>query len=271
MGGVIPFDFESHAMRSVVIEGRPWFVAADVCRILEIKNHRDAVAHLDDDERDGVGFTDAIGRDQVTTVVSESGLYGLSARSNKPVAKRFWKWVRSELLPALIRDGYYVMPGVQVAPDDAELAAKRAYFEGLPERHKARARANAAAVRRVEDLIAAGSGVGAAIAEVAEEVGLSWRTLYTWRRLVWPVAEADWPLALAPRWSGPRGMISECHPEALRLFLDLRASGARYSDSYRRMQDEAQAQGWAPVPPIHTLRRAAKALLPRPSQKKAVA
>jgi len=144
----------------------------------------------------------------------------------------------------------------RLVSDHAEMAAKRAYFDALPERHKARARANAAAVRRVEDLIASGCRVNAAIAEVAEAVGLGERTLHSYRRIVWPVPEADWPLALAPRWSGRPGMVTDCHPEVLRLFLGLRASGARVSDCYRRVVDEAQANGWAPVPPQYTLRRA---------------
>ena len=258
---IIPLDFESHAVRSVMIDGKPWWVAADACRVLDIKNYRHAVSQLDDDEK-GVVKADTLGGAQEMIVISEGGLLWITSRSNKPVAKRFWKWVRTEVLPALIRDGYYAMPGVIGAADQAEMAAKRAYFDALPERHKERARANAAAVRQVEDLIASGYRVSAAIAEVAEAVGLGERTLYSYRRIVWPVPEADWPLALAPRWSGPRGMVTDCHPEVLRLFLSLRASGARVSDCYRRVVEEAQAHGWAPVPPEYTLRRAGFRLAP---------
>jgi len=110
MSDIIPFDFESHAVRSVLIDGTPWFVAADVCRVLEIVNVSQAVRRLDDDEK-GVCKVYTLGGEQDLKVVAESGLYGLIGTSNKPSAKRFWKWVRAVVLPALIRDGYYAMPG----------------------------------------------------------------------------------------------------------------------------------------------------------------
>ncbi len=109
MAGIIPFDFETNAVRVVMRDEVPWFVAADLCRVLEIGNPRDAVSRLDDDERDGVGITDAIGRNQITNVVSESGLYALIFSSRKPAAKRFRKWVTNEVLPAIRRTGQYAM------------------------------------------------------------------------------------------------------------------------------------------------------------------
>ena len=87
--------------------GEPWFVLSEVCRKLGIANARDAASRLDDDEKDGVGIADAIGRDQKTTIINESGLYSLILRSNKPDAKRFKKWVTSEVLPAIRKTGSY--------------------------------------------------------------------------------------------------------------------------------------------------------------------
>ncbi len=107
MKDLVKFEFKSHEVRTVVIEGEPWFVAKDVCEILEIANARDAVAALDSDEKDGVGITDAIGREQKTTVVSESGLYALIFKSRKPQAKAFRKWVTSEVLPQIRKTGKY--------------------------------------------------------------------------------------------------------------------------------------------------------------------
>jgi prophage antirepressor-like protein len=60
-----------------------------VCRVLEIENPRNVSSRLDDDERDAVQIVDAMGRPQLTTVVSEPGLYKLIGRSNKPAARRF--------------------------------------------------------------------------------------------------------------------------------------------------------------------------------------
>lgn len=93
-----------------MINNNPWFVAKDVCQILGIANHKDAVSRLDDDERDGVGITDPIGRQQTVTAVSESGLYALIFQSRKPEARKFRKWVTSEVLPSIRKTGMYAVP-----------------------------------------------------------------------------------------------------------------------------------------------------------------
>lgn len=262
--GIIPFDFESHAVRSVLIDGKPWFVAADVCRVLELKNHRDAVAQLDEDERDGVGFTDAIGRQQTMIVISVSGVIWLSSRSNKPVAKRFWKWVRAEVLPALVRDGYYAMPGA-AAPDLEELAEKRAYLESLPEDQRARSRAKYEALCKIADASEAGEKVSHAVRAAAAESGYSEKTLWNCRAATYMVPRCDWEAALAPKWRRQKGgMMVECHPEALRFFEGLAATGQRITDCYRRTTEVAAERGWEPVPGIHVLRRHAARVLSNP-------
>ncbi|MDA2805723.1 BRO-N domain-containing protein [Nocardiopsis suaedae] len=102
---------EFGAIRHVLIDGAPWFVLADVCRALEIGNTSDAARSLDEDEKQQVnGNVDTIdvapgGRHP--WVVNESGLYSLILRSRKPEAKRFKKWVTSEVLPAIRRTGAY--------------------------------------------------------------------------------------------------------------------------------------------------------------------
>lgn len=105
----LSFDFEGHDVRVVGTPDEPWWIAADVCEVLEIANSRDAVSRLDDDERDDVGITDAIGRVQETTVINESGLYSLIFTSRKEAAKRFKKWVTSEVLPSIRKTGSYTM------------------------------------------------------------------------------------------------------------------------------------------------------------------
>ncbi|OYX07671.1 MAG: hypothetical protein B7Z15_15660 [Rhizobiales bacterium 32-66-8] len=109
MNALTPFQFEGAEVRLIDRNGEPWFVLADVCRVLEIANHNDASGRLDDDEKDGVGITDPIGRVQQNTIINESGLYSLVLTSRKPAAKRFKKWVTAEVLPSLRRTGVYVM------------------------------------------------------------------------------------------------------------------------------------------------------------------
>lgn len=120
---IIPFDFEENAVRVILRDGEPWFVAADVCRVLEIENSRDAVSRLDEDERDmvnlnTVGSSDGIRGNPNATIISESGLYALIFTSRKEAAKRFRKWVTAEVLPALRRAGRYEMPQAQ-QPEDS--------------------------------------------------------------------------------------------------------------------------------------------------------
>ena len=95
-------------------DGSPWFVAADVCRILGVTNPTMAVQPLDEDERSTLSSTEG-GPDRI--IVSEGGLYTIILRSRdatKPgtVAHRFRKWVTGEVLPTLRRTGRYDMPVV---------------------------------------------------------------------------------------------------------------------------------------------------------------
>lgn len=92
-------------MRTVVILGVVWFIAADVCRVLGISHPTDSIAGLDEDEK-CLTTTEAFsGGGYGHNLISESGLYALILRSRKPAAVRFRKWVTAEVLPALRRDG----------------------------------------------------------------------------------------------------------------------------------------------------------------------
>lgn len=98
-------------VRVVQVDGEPWFVAADVCRALEISNSRDAVARLDDDEK-GVGSTDTLGGKQGMQIINEPGLYTLVLGSRKPEAKAFKRWVTHEVLPSIRKHGAYLTDNV---------------------------------------------------------------------------------------------------------------------------------------------------------------
>lgn len=100
-------------VRTILRNGEPWFVAADVCRVLEIKNPTQALERLDDDER----AMQNIGRQGETNVINEPGLYTLIIRSNKPQAREFRRWVTHDVLPAIRRTGAYMTPAVQQQVD----------------------------------------------------------------------------------------------------------------------------------------------------------
>lgn len=104
---VFTFSQKKVPIRVQLIHGEPWFVAKDICQVLGIANHKDAVSRLDDDERQGVGITDPLGIRQIANAVSESGLYSLIFQSRKPEARKFRKWVTSEVLPSIRKKGYY--------------------------------------------------------------------------------------------------------------------------------------------------------------------
>lgn len=104
------FAYEGNEVRTVRKGGEPWWVLKDVCGILEIGNNRMVSDRLDEDDKDEVSITDAIGRQQNTTIISESGLYNVILLSRKPEAKRFKRWVTQEVLPAIRKHGAYVTP-----------------------------------------------------------------------------------------------------------------------------------------------------------------
>ena len=105
------FSFENFPVRAINRNGEIWFVAADVCAVLDIKNTSDELKNLDDDEclTLDIGEGQKIGRGgaQKFNIINESGLYALILRSRKPEAKRFRKWVTSEVLPAIRKTGSY--------------------------------------------------------------------------------------------------------------------------------------------------------------------
>src|SRR5712664_3476651 len=93
------FNFEGNIVRIVDKKGNPWFIAQDICQALTITNVSDSVRKLDDDERDDIVISDAVGKANKHLIINESGLYSLILNSRKPEAKRFRKWVTSEVLP----------------------------------------------------------------------------------------------------------------------------------------------------------------------------
>lgn len=94
-------------IRTLTIEDEPWFVGKDVAVVLGYSNPRDALAKRVDDEDKGVAKCDTLGGKQDFTIINESGLYSLILSSKLPTAKKFKRWVTSEVLPAIRKTGKY--------------------------------------------------------------------------------------------------------------------------------------------------------------------
>lgn len=93
-------------IRTAVVNDEPMFCLIDICKALEIKNATDVAKRLDEDERTRLN----LGRQGETNFITESGLYAVILRSDKPNAKKFRKWVTSEVLPSIRKTGSYSMP-----------------------------------------------------------------------------------------------------------------------------------------------------------------
>nr|DAP58862.1 MAG TPA: repressor domain protein [Caudoviricetes sp.] len=104
------FNYNNSAVRIVQKNGEPWFVLKDVCDVLHLSTPARVAERLEPDEVSSAHVTDGIGRQQVTSIVNESGLYTVILRSDKPEAKPFRKWVTSEVLPSIRKHGAYMTP-----------------------------------------------------------------------------------------------------------------------------------------------------------------
>lgn len=100
-------------IRTVTIDNEPWFVAKDVCEALKHTNPTMAMQMLEEDERTKL----SLGRAGETNVINESGLYTLIIKSNLPNAKKFRKWVTSEVLPSIRKNGGYIANQEQMTPE----------------------------------------------------------------------------------------------------------------------------------------------------------
>lgn len=108
MPEIVPFDYNHWTVRTIEREGQPWFIAADVCAVLEIVDIHRAMSRLDEDDRRQAPVVDAVGRQNPNTwVVNESGLYQLIFQSRKPEARAFKRWITSEVIPSIRKTGRY--------------------------------------------------------------------------------------------------------------------------------------------------------------------
>jgi len=101
------FNYKNHQVRTFIIDGEPWWVAKDVCDILELGDTHKVMERLDEDERNTIPVTDSLGRLQETYIVNEAGLYNLILGSRKQEAKDFKRWITHEVIPQIRKTGTY--------------------------------------------------------------------------------------------------------------------------------------------------------------------
>ena len=122
------FKFDESLVRAIVKEGEPWFVAKDVCDILDIGDPSKTVDRLDEDEIGTTSIRTTSGPREMLTV-NESGVYSLVFTSRKPEAKRFRKWVTGTVLPEIRKTGSYQGPGGYIGLKDDEVDYERWLLE----------------------------------------------------------------------------------------------------------------------------------------------
>ena len=118
-----PVHPEFGNLRTIEIDGEPWFVGKDVAAALGYTKERNALdKHVDKDDALKRGVTDSMGRTQQMTIINESGLYSLILSSKLPSAKEFKHWVTSEVLPSIRKNGAYIRNQENMTP--AEIVAR---------------------------------------------------------------------------------------------------------------------------------------------------
>ena len=125
-------------IRTVTIDGNPWFVGRDVTEVLGYVNSRKALLdHVDDEDKyDGVTIRDSIGREQNPVMINESGLYSLILSSKMPNAKRFKHWVTAEVIPSVRKNGGYIANQKNMTPEQIMAAGLQAAQKIIEEKNR---------------------------------------------------------------------------------------------------------------------------------------
>ena len=122
-------ESENVSIRTTMIDDEPWFVAKDVCMLLDLSNPRDILAKVLDDDEKGVDTIYTPGGKQQMSIINESGLYHLIFVSRKPEAKTIRRWVTGTVLPSIRRTGGYTAIIGQEERTRLPLPRFRAYFK----------------------------------------------------------------------------------------------------------------------------------------------
>lgn len=140
MNDLTIWNYNNSEVRTLTLNNEPWWVLADVCKVLELSNPTMAAKKLDEDERSKFD----LGRQGEAVIINESGLYNVILRSDKPQAKPFRKWVTSEVLPAIRKTGMYATDELLNNPD----LAIKAFTALKEERAKTKALTETVAVQQ---------------------------------------------------------------------------------------------------------------------------
>lgn len=181
------FDYNGAEIRVLTKDGEPWFVAKDVCDVLLLSDTSKAVATLEVDEK-GKKKIRTLGGDQELLIINESGLYTLIMRSNKPEAKKFRKWITSEVLPSIRKTGAYLTPETL-----SEMLAKPEnaikLFETLKEERERRValeekiQIDAPKVQYADSVAGSkGSCLMREVAKIAKQIGLPFGGTRLWNK-----------------------------------------------------------------------------------------
>lgn len=122
MTSLQPFLYGTQKVRTILVDGEPWFVLNDLCTILNITNVGNVLARIDDEDKSSIRLTDGTPGNPNRSIVSEAGMFDVIVRSDSPNARPFQKWVTHEVLPAIRKTGAYGTP-----------ALPRTYAEALRE------------------------------------------------------------------------------------------------------------------------------------------
>lgn len=151
---------EFGSVRTIEIDGEPWFVGKDVATALGYTNPRDALSKRVDAEDKGVANCDTLGGEQQVAVINESGLYSLILSSKLPKAKEFKHWITAEVLPSIRKNGGYLKGQKEMTPEEVVanalvlanniLADRERRIKELDEKNKVLAEENEAAKPKVE-------------------------------------------------------------------------------------------------------------------------
>lgn len=107
MSALQQFVYAGHDVRTIEMDGEPWFVLADLCTVLGLRNTTMISQRIDTDALSQAEVIDTMGRKQTASVVNEAGMYEVVIRSDKPEAVKFRRWITGEVLPILRKTGSY--------------------------------------------------------------------------------------------------------------------------------------------------------------------
>lgn len=175
-GTVVPFQYGNTAVRTVLIDGEPWFVLADLCRPLGLSNPSMVADRVESDALSSAEVIDSMGREQSARIVSEAGMYEVVLMSRKPEARMFKRWLTGTVLPEIHRTGSYNAPVKPALTDDEivhrALQIQTRKIEALTERV-----AELAPKADLADNYLTAQGGARLVREVAKPLGMKERDL----------------------------------------------------------------------------------------------